>query len=273
VSLVAGDVFVERVLSVIIVSVIIAKIGKFTVTIATLVTDPFLNFSGVQADVFRRDLTVNSLFYNIHTLNIEDYTRIGLSDLAEKIIRTPVDFSLTFNADPIRAVRVLRYASCLNFGITADIVASCKSTLMDSYINHDLSDGRIARETTILLSSPRFDRAAWLFRETTLWCNLFDLPNDDLFIIRDNVIPFSGGRKLLQSDLLPLPSAKQELLKARCVDETTLLVLLGNYIKTLNGLGELSQRAVAKMSSDEDAIKDFKLVSICFLLFLSPCRP
>ena len=45
----------------------------------------------------RRDLTINSLFYNINTREVEDFTGKGLDDLLEhKLIRTPLPASETF---------------------------------------------------------------------------------------------------------------------------------------------------------------------------------
>ena len=45
----------------------------------------------------RRDLTINSLFYNINTREVEDFTGKGLDDLLEhKLIRTPLPPSETF---------------------------------------------------------------------------------------------------------------------------------------------------------------------------------
>jgi tRNA nucleotidyltransferase (CCA-adding enzyme) len=34
-------------------------------------------------DATRRDLTINSLFYNIHTKSVEDFTGVGLNDLRD----------------------------------------------------------------------------------------------------------------------------------------------------------------------------------------------
>ena len=54
------------------------------------------------------DITINSLFYNIHTKRIEDYTKKGLDDLRNGFIRTPLDPKETFLDDPLRILRVLR---------------------------------------------------------------------------------------------------------------------------------------------------------------------
>ena len=44
-----------------------------------------------EEDALRRDLTLNSLFYNINENKIEDCTNHGLDDLKSKIIRTPLE--------------------------------------------------------------------------------------------------------------------------------------------------------------------------------------
>lgn len=62
----------------------------------------------------RRDFTINSLFYNIQTGEIEDWTRLGLSDLKEKILRTPLDSKKTFEDDPLRVVRAVRFLGKLS---------------------------------------------------------------------------------------------------------------------------------------------------------------
>ena len=51
----------------------------------------------------RRDFTVNSMFYNINTRQVEDWTRRGLEDLLQhKVIRTPLPARDTFQ-DGVRS--------------------------------------------------------------------------------------------------------------------------------------------------------------------------
>jgi tRNA nucleotidyltransferase (CCA-adding enzyme) len=47
-------------------------------------------------DAERRDFTINALFYNLHTRQIEDLTGKGLKDLENGIIRTPLEPHTTF---------------------------------------------------------------------------------------------------------------------------------------------------------------------------------
>lgn len=67
-------------------------------------------------DAERRDLTINSLFYNLRTRLIEDQTGKGLADLGfvpgqPRKIRTPLEPVKTFHDDPLRVVRAVRFAA------------------------------------------------------------------------------------------------------------------------------------------------------------------
>mgnify|MGYP000370689230 CR=1 FL=1 len=56
---------------------------------------PTIQFGTPAEDAERRDFTVNALFYNLDTGAVEDFTNLGLTDLAAGIIRTPVDYNST----------------------------------------------------------------------------------------------------------------------------------------------------------------------------------
>lgn len=72
-------------------------------------------------DASRRDLTVNSLFYNVHSKKVEDHTGRGLDDLANKIARTPLPPIQTFHDDPLRVLRCVRFASRFDLSIADDV--------------------------------------------------------------------------------------------------------------------------------------------------------
>ena len=57
---------------------------------------PEIEIGTPEQDALRRDFTVNALFYNLQTREVEDWTRQGLADLAAGIIRTPLDPKVTF---------------------------------------------------------------------------------------------------------------------------------------------------------------------------------
>ena len=67
-------------------------------------------------DAFRRDLTINSLFYEIENNSIIDYTG-GVSDLEQGIIRFVGKPDRRIQRDPARMMRVIRHAARNNFSI------------------------------------------------------------------------------------------------------------------------------------------------------------
>ena len=74
-------------------------------------------FGTIQEDAKRRDLTINALYVNISNDEIIDPCGMGLSDLKNGIIRTPSDPNVVFNDDPLRMIRVIRFATRFCWGI------------------------------------------------------------------------------------------------------------------------------------------------------------
>lgn len=69
-----------------------------------------------------RDLTINSLFYNVNTGTVEDYTGKGTSDLRLGLVRTPLPPCETLLDDPLRVLRAVRFASRLGFTVHGDLM-------------------------------------------------------------------------------------------------------------------------------------------------------
>ena len=62
---------------------------------------PQIKIGTPEQDAYRRDLTLNSLFYNINTGKVEDLTGMGIKDLKHGIARTPMSSLKTFIDDPL----------------------------------------------------------------------------------------------------------------------------------------------------------------------------
>jgi poly(A) polymerase len=77
-------------------------------------------FGTPEEDAFRRDFTVNALFYDIATFSIIDYCG-GLEDLEKRVIRSIGDPMVRFVEDPVRMLRAGVFAARLGFTID-DIV-------------------------------------------------------------------------------------------------------------------------------------------------------
>jgi len=78
-------------------------------------------FGTPEEDAFRRDFTVNALFYDIATFSIIDYVG-GLDDLRAGIIRSIGDPEVRFREDPVRMLRAVAMAARLEFTIDRPIL-------------------------------------------------------------------------------------------------------------------------------------------------------
>src|SRR4029450_2359190 len=76
-----------------------------------------------EEDAFRRDFTVNALFYDIGTFSIIDYVG-GLEDLNSRLIRCIGEPDVRFLEDPARSLRPVVLAARLEFSIDAPILES-----------------------------------------------------------------------------------------------------------------------------------------------------
>ena len=77
-------------------------------------------FGTPEEDAFRRDFTVNALFYDISTFAIIDYVG-GIQDLANRLIRCIGDPDERFLEDPVRMLRAVAFAARLNFRVDTPI--------------------------------------------------------------------------------------------------------------------------------------------------------
>ena len=82
---------------------------------------PTIDIGTPEQDAYRRDLTINSLFFNINESKVEDYTQMGQSDLKQGIIRTPLEPLQTYLDDPLRVLRTIRFATRFDFKIAEEI--------------------------------------------------------------------------------------------------------------------------------------------------------
>jgi poly(A) polymerase len=71
-------------------------------------------YGDIEADAIRRDFTVNALYYNIADFSIIDYTA-GMSDIEAGLLRLIGDPDTRYREDPVRMLRVVRFATKLGF--------------------------------------------------------------------------------------------------------------------------------------------------------------
>ncbi|KYQ90023.1 tRNA adenilyl transferase [Tieghemostelium lacteum] len=117
---------------------------------------PLITKGTPLSDALRRDITINTLFYNIHTQEIEDHTQQGLKDLSECLIRTPLSPFETLLEDPLRAFRVLRFATKFHFAIEPQLMGVIKSVDFRKTVLKKVSRERINTEFNKLMTKPAY---------------------------------------------------------------------------------------------------------------------
>lgn len=106
-------------------------------------------YGGIEEDVWRRDFTVNALYYNIYDYSLIDYTG-GLQDIGRGELRLIGDPETRYREDPVRMIRAIRFACKLGFKIEkqTDKPITELSVLFD-----DVSNARLFEEVLKLFHS------------------------------------------------------------------------------------------------------------------------
>ena len=113
---------------------------------------PIIKIGTPEQDALRRDLTINSMFFNINTGLIEDLTGNGVSDLTHGIARTPLEPLKTFVDDPLRVLRAIRFAQRFGFKITDEIMQAALNPKVKDAFAHKITFERIQKEMDKIFS-------------------------------------------------------------------------------------------------------------------------
>ena len=117
--------------------------------------NPKTEYGGIECDWKRRDFTINSLYQSLWLDKIFDPSGKGIEDIRMGIIRTTSDANTTFQEDPLRILRAIRFASCFGYKFDEECISGmCKNSNRLSLVSYE----RIESEVTKILTSenPKF---------------------------------------------------------------------------------------------------------------------
>jgi tRNA nucleotidyltransferase (CCA-adding enzyme) len=116
--------------------------------------NPLVEIGTLEDDQNRRDFTINALAFSLNPHNYGDLVDPfnGLTDLQNKLIKTPLEPNVTYSDDPLRMMRAIRFATQLNFTIeekSLQAIADNKDRIKI------ISGERIVDELNKILSTPK----------------------------------------------------------------------------------------------------------------------
>ena len=130
---------------------------------------PIVENGTLEDDQLRRDFTINAMAFSLQKDNFGELVDPfgGIRDLAEGIIRTPLDPDTTYSDDPLRMLRAIRFATKLStpeltFKIVPESVESMKRMADRIKI---LSMERVTEEVNKMLSTSKPSMAFRLMDE------------------------------------------------------------------------------------------------------------
>lgn len=121
-------------------------------------------FGSPEEDAYRRDFTINGLFYDISDYSVIDYVD-GVRDIEKRVVRTINDPWTRFKEDPVRMIRAIKFASKLNFKIETKTWKAMKEVKADI---HKSPLPRVQEELSRLLEEGASCRALTLLDQSGL---------------------------------------------------------------------------------------------------------
>ncbi len=106
-------------------------------------------YGTIDEDVWRRDFTINALYYNIHNFSIVDYVG-GVADIQDRLICLIGEPEQRYREDPVRMIRAVRFASKLDFEIEEETRAPISKL---AHLLQDVSHARMFEEVLKLFHS------------------------------------------------------------------------------------------------------------------------
>ncbi|XP_011624323.2 putative CCA tRNA nucleotidyltransferase 2 isoform X2 [Amborella trichopoda] len=147
---------------------------------------PTMKFGTAVEDAYRRDLTINSLFYNINTNSVEDLTGRGIADLKAGMIVTPLPPKATFLDDPLRVLRAIRFGARFEFVLHDDLKKAASNEEVKAALAEKISRERIGHEVDLMVSGNQPVTAMTYICDLQLFWIVFSLPINHEPVVKED---------------------------------------------------------------------------------------
>ena len=134
-------------------------------------------YGSVEEDVWRRDFTVNALYYNIADFSVWDYVG-GTEDIASHRLRLIGEPEVRYREDPVRMLRAARFEAKLGFTLDPDTAAPIPQL---RHLLAQVPPPRLFDETLKLFLTGHGQRSLQVLRERALLAIL--LPSVDRYLV------------------------------------------------------------------------------------------
>ena len=146
-------------------------------------------YGTLEDDAFRRDFTINALYYDIRDYALVDYTG-GLADIRAKTLRLIGDPDLRYREDPVRMLRAIRIGNKLHYRLAPEAVAPIKTL---APLLREIPPARLFDEVLKLLLNAEAVENFRALHWFGLWAHLFPDNATALEADPDNTRTFVEG--------------------------------------------------------------------------------
>ncbi|KAK1371817.1 tRNA nucleotidyltransferase cca2 [Heracleum sosnowskyi] len=144
---------------------------------------PTMRFGTAEEDAYRRDLTINSLFYNINSSAVEDFTGKGIEDLRSGKIVTPLPPRETFLDDPLRVLRAIRFGARFEFVLDEGLKQAASADDVRDALADKISRERVGHEIDLMVAGNQPVKAmSYVSNLLLFWVVFSPPPNVDPLI-------------------------------------------------------------------------------------------
>lgn len=133
-------------------------------------------YGSIDDDVWRRDFTINALYYDIHDFSVIDYVG-GVEDLKRGVVRLIGDPVQRYREDPVRMLRAVRFAVKLGFAIDE---SSARPLTEIGYALEEISSARLFDEMLKLFHGGCALQTYGALRHHGLFAHLFPMSDEAL---------------------------------------------------------------------------------------------